>query len=106
MIKKINEIKPDIGEYNFAFKFNLFLAGSIIGASDWQSDVVDKLNDYAINVFNPRVTFWDDNLELDPNNDRFNHQVNWELDHLEISNLIFMYLHFFLAFLVLYSFFD
>ena len=73
---------------------NVFLAGSIeMGeAEDWQSTLVSKFKDFdPLTFFNPRRDDWDSSWEQKESNPQFNEQVNWELDHLERSDLIFMY---------------
>ena len=70
----------------------LFLGGTIdMGNSlDWQSALTDELCScdtvHPIMVYNPRRTEW-------PNSDdkkEINVQINWELHHLEMADLIVM----------------
>ena len=72
---------------------SIFLAGSIeMGlAENWQSKIETRFKDYDAVFFNPRRDDWDSSWEQDENNPEFNYQVNWELDHLERSDIIFMY---------------
>lgn len=71
----------------------IFLAGTIDNGNsiDWQSKVSEELKDYDITIYNPRRLDWDSSWKQDISNDPFNQQVNWELDHLERSDLIIMY---------------
>jgi hypothetical protein len=71
----------------------IFLAGTIDnGASEnWQEKVIEELKDFDITIYNPRRLDWDSSWKQDISNDPFNQQVNWELDHLERSDLIIMY---------------
>lgn len=72
----------------------MFLAGSIeMGlAENWQEKIENLLADYKkVCIFNPRRDDWDSSWEQDETNPQFNYQVNWELDRLEESDLIFMY---------------
>lgn len=91
--KNILEIKPDSKEQNIPSNFyyvpKIFLAGTIdMGNSvDWQTylcKVLDEYNKKCV-IFNPRRNTWPDN-----NSDEFSYQVNWELDHLEESDIIVM----------------
>jgi len=72
---------------------SIFLAGSIeMGkAHDWQSEVQDRLNPLDVIVFNPRRDDWDTSWRQDISNDNFRAQVEWELDHLDIADVILFY---------------
>lgn len=95
----MNVIKPDTIEKQATYmptsKYSpaIFLAGSIeMGkAEDWQSQVQTELSDIDVTIFNPRRDDWDSSWIQRETNPEFNHQVNWELDHLERSDIIFMY---------------
>jgi len=94
----VKVIKP--GGLDFAPLANsvkVFLAGSIeMGkAIDWQTAVSDKLNSLSslggfITIFNPRRDSWDLSWEQAENNPEFRNQVNWELNKLEDSHIIFL----------------
>lgn len=83
----ILHIKPDTeNQDNLPMFPSVFLAGTIdMGNSeDWQSKVFDNLmkdNAREWIVFNPRRICMPDSID---------EQVNWEQDHLEESNIIFM----------------
>ena len=72
----------------------VFFAGSIeMGkAEDWQSSLGDKLAEMpeVAAIFNPRRKDWDSSWVQSIDNPQFNEQVNWELDHLEIADVVFM----------------
>ena len=72
----------------------VFLAGSIeMGkAEDWQKKIIEAIKNFKILVFNPRREEWDSSWEQTMDNPKFVEQVNWELEHLEIADLIVMYL--------------
>ena len=75
-------------------RFKIFLAGSIEQgiAEDWQSYVEKALsNDDRYCLLNPRRDNWDNTWEQSIKNTQFKEQVNWELDALELSDLIIMY---------------
>lgn len=72
----------------------IFLAGSIEQgtAEDWQARVIEELCDLEVTVLNPRRLTWDASLPQDISNDVFADQVFWELDHLQVANVVLMYL--------------
>lgn len=74
-------------------KISIFLAGSIeMGvAEDWQSKIEEELKDYNVIIFNPRRDNWDSSWEQSIHNPQFREQVEWELDHLDKSDIILMY---------------
>lgn len=74
---------------------SLFLAGSIeMGAvEDWQTIVTQKLSHLPITILNPRRNNWDGNWEQDIGNPFFKEQVDWELDCLDMADVIAMYFH-------------
>jgi hypothetical protein len=88
-------IKPNTKGVDYSqLSMSVFLAGSIeMGlAENWQSKIEAHFKDYDdVVFFNPRRDDWDSSWEQDENNPEFNHQVNWELDHLEKCDIVFMY---------------
>lgn len=70
----------------------VFIAGTIEqGASrDWQQEVIDRLDDLDVVVFNPRRTNWDPTWPQDASFAPFREQVEWELDRLDDSDLILL----------------
>jgi hypothetical protein len=74
-------------------RVSIFLAGSIeMGAAeDWQTQVQNELADFNVTIFNPRRDEWDSSWEQRETNPQFNHQVNWEMNMLENTSIIFMY---------------
>lgn len=71
---------------------SVFLAGSIeMGkAEDWQKKTIEAVADFNKVIFNPRRDNWDPTWEQSIKNPKFKAQVNWELQHLEIADLIVM----------------
>ncbi len=88
-------IKPEPKNRVYSDKsIKIFLAGSIeMGkAEDWQAMIPQLFKDRNdLTFFNPRRDDWDSSWEQKESNPEFNYQVNWELDHLDKSDLIFMY---------------
>ena len=83
---------------NIAFrnraKKSIFLAGSIeMGAAEkWQESIGDWLLEKNYNVFNPRREDWDSSWIQTYESPQFSQQVKWELNALEKSDIIIMYL--------------
>lgn len=76
-------------------KLSIFLAGSIeMGAAeDWQSLLEGKLSDLDIDIYNPRRDDKDPlTWEQRADNASFREQVEWELDALDMADIIVMYL--------------
>lgn len=73
---------------------SIFLAGSIEQglAPDWQKDVAEKLSKYDGTIFNPRRDDYDSSWKQSITEPNFKQQVEWELDKLRWSKIIFMYL--------------
>ena len=69
----------------------IFLAGSIeMGAAEnWQERIEREFKDEEVTFFNPRRDDWDSSWHQD--GEQFNTQVNWELNALDDSDIIFMY---------------
>ena len=72
----------------------VFLAGSIdMGqAEDWQALVAEKLADRTVILLNPRRDDWDSSWQQSIDNQPFRQQVDWELDGLDLADVILMYL--------------
>ena len=75
-------------------KPTVFLAGSIeMGkAEDWQSEMSQFFHKLDYSVFNPRRVDWDSTWKQEYENPQFFQQVTWELNALEQSEMILMYL--------------
>lgn len=71
----------------------IFLAGSIEQgkARMWQAEVINALQDTEVAVFNPRRLVWDASWDQSIKNPHFAGQVNWELDQLACSDIVFFY---------------
>jgi len=73
---------------------SIFLAGSIeMGkAVNWQQQIVNKLKDSNVMIYNPRRDDWDSSWVQSIDNPQFNEQVSWELEHLEKADLVPVYI--------------
>lgn len=71
----------------------MFLAGTIdMGNSvDWQKVVCDGLSDENVILLNPRRDDWNSDWEQTIDNDYFRGQVEWELNNLDVCDIILMY---------------
>ncbi len=73
---------------------SIFLAGSIDmgNAIDWQQEIITHFEKNETYCFlNPRRKDWDSSWEQTIENSNFNEQVMWELDALEMADLIVFY---------------
>lgn len=72
----------------------IFLAGSIgvdVKAEEWQRRFIDALAKANYRILNPRREDWDNTWKQDISNPNFKEQVLWELDGLELADVIVMY---------------
>lgn len=81
---------PEI--YELTDRKRIFLAGSIeMGkAEDWQSRVTKELEEFDIDILNPRRDDWDSSWEQKITNPQFYEQVDWELNSLTYADIIIM----------------
>lgn len=100
-MKKANrliEIKPPALLMPDPERYNIFLAGSIENgrANEWQkgfSEEIDLWNPKTrVALFNPRRDNWEPSWGETYDNPELIAQIEWELDHLEMADLIVMYL--------------
>ncbi len=73
---------------------SVFLAGSIeVGVAErWQDIVIKKLSKENVTLLNPRRASCDASWKQEIENPVFKEQVNWELEALEKSDMIIMYI--------------
>ena len=74
-------------------RLSIFLAGSIeMGAAEkWQDRIVKALSDTDCLVLNPRRDDFDPKASQEADNPYFAEQVNWELDALEVADVLVFY---------------
>ena len=84
-------ITPPAKAFDVPYK-KIFLAGSIeMGkAEDWQSQIIDAVQNSKRVIFNPRREQWDASWEQSIDNPKFREQVEWELEALENADMIIM----------------
>ena len=81
---------------NDASKVKIFLSGAIdMGLADfWQTEVGkfldDKFKDSVV-IYDPRRPDWDDTWKQDVSDKNFSEQVNWELTHIDRSDIVLVY---------------
>lgn len=91
---KVAEVVTSPNKIEDAENYNIFLAGSIEmgSAENWQQELIELLSKYKdINILNPRRDVWDATWKQSINNPSFKEQVNWELDGIEIADLVIFY---------------
>ena len=73
--------------------FSVFSAGSIEGdtAQKWQDLVIENLRDNKGIIRNPRRESWGASWKQDIENPVFKEQVSWELEALELADMIVLY---------------
>jgi hypothetical protein len=61
-------------------------------AEDWQSVIPELFKDRnTLTFLNPRRDDWDFSWEQKESNPQFSKQVNWEMNMLDLCDVIFMY---------------
>jgi Nucleoside 2-deoxyribosyltransferase like len=90
--QKCVECKPPV--WPTVTQPSIFLAGSIeMGAAiDWQSAITSALSHLPVTIFNPRRDDWDNSWTQDIGDAQFKEQVDWEMDHLNKSDVIALFL--------------
>jgi len=75
-------------------RVRIFLAGSIDmgGSEDWQARAIERLSGPDTVLFNPRRPDWNPAWKPEASEPEFRRQVEWELEALEQSDLVLMYL--------------
>lgn len=92
---RVTEVKAP-NQYYTGGKISIFLAGAIdMGAAvDWQQEVINHFSDWnkqkEILFINPRRSDWDSSWDQTPEDKQFSQQVNWELDGINLSDIVFL----------------
>lgn len=95
---KVKVYKPLRNRKGPEYNCSVFLGGTIDNgdSTDWQSELIEMLKntdpdgyisynqDITLDIFNPRRDDWDPDASYDDKVD----QINWELEHLEESDMI------------------
>jgi hypothetical protein len=90
-----NVIMPPSRIYAPAGNISVFLAGSIdMGqAVNWQEIVSDMYRGSSVvTIYNPRRDDWDSSWEQKLECGYFTEQVNWELDFMDKSDFVFLFI--------------
>jgi hypothetical protein len=92
-----NEFKPNKFRPHMDSVVRLFLAGSIEqgSAEMWQPEIVKRIREEdgpnQVDIFNPRRDDWDAAWPNDPDFPQFKAQVNWEIDYITSSDVVFFW---------------
>ncbi|KAF1359931.1 hypothetical protein EJ07DRAFT_165589 [Lizonia empirigonia] len=72
---------------------SVILYGSIESdpAKDWQTSLATSLSDLPVAIINPRCDAWDSTWVEDISDPRFKEQVEWEMDHARVADVIAFY---------------
>lgn len=70
---------------------SVILYGSISPATPWQDHLTASLSDLPITIINPVCAAWDNTWVEDASDPRFVAQVNWEMDHGRLADVIVVY---------------
>jgi hypothetical protein len=73
-------------------KPSVILYGSII-KEGWQANVASSLADLPVAVLNPLRSDWDSSWVEDISFPKFKEQVDWEMDHGKVADVIAFYFH-------------
>jgi hypothetical protein len=60
-------------------------------ATDWQTSLAASLCDLPVDIINPRCDAWDSTWKEDVSDSRFREQVEWEMDHGKVADVIAFY---------------
>lgn len=60
-------------------------------ATDWQTSLAASLSHLPVEIINPRCDAWDNTWVEDVSDIRFKEQVEWEMDHAKVSDVIAFY---------------
>ena len=60
-------------------------------AADWQTSLAASLSDLPIDIIDPRCDAWDSTWKEDVSDVRFKEQVEWEMDHAKVADVIAFY---------------
>jgi hypothetical protein len=73
----------------------LFIAGTIDNGNshNWQKDLISRLQlpDF-VTAINPRRDDWDSSWAQDYSDPKFKQQVDWELDYICMSDIVFFFI--------------
>ena len=83
---------PPVPAKPLSHDVGVFLAGTIDNGDshDWQAEVIsaiDKLEE-SVSIYNPRRPEWDATWQQDISNTHFRKQVEWELEHIELADIV------------------
>ncbi|KAF1999074.1 hypothetical protein P154DRAFT_523497 [Amniculicola lignicola CBS 123094] len=67
---------------------SIILYGSILASNPWQDTLAASLSDLPIAILNPLRPDWDSSWVEDISFPKFKEQVEWEMDHGQVADVI------------------
>lgn len=65
--------------------------GAIQPEPAWQTSLAASLSDLPIDILDPRRDDWDSSWKEDISDPKFKEQVEWEMDHAKVADVIVFY---------------
>jgi hypothetical protein len=78
-------VKPEVK------RTSIILYGGIQPEPAWQTSLATSLSDLPIDILDPRRDDWDSTWKEDISFPKFKEQVEWEIDHAKIADVIVFY---------------
>jgi hypothetical protein len=78
-------VKPEVK------RTSIILYGGIQPEPAWQTSLATSLSDLPIDILDPRHDDWDSTWKEDISFPKFKEQVEWEIDHAKIADVIVFY---------------
>jgi hypothetical protein len=78
-------VKPEVK------RTSVILYGGIQPEPAWQTSLATSLSDLPIDILDPRRDDWDSTWKEDISFPKFKEQVEWEIDHAKIADVIVFY---------------
>jgi hypothetical protein len=78
-------LRPDVK------RTSVILYGGMQPEPAWQTSLAASLSDLPIDILDPRRDNWDSTWKEDISFPKFREQVEWEIDHAEVADVIVFY---------------
>jgi hypothetical protein len=70
---------------------SVVLYGAIQPEPAWQTSLAASLSDLPVDILDPRRDDWDSSWKEDISDPKFKQQVEWEMDHAKVADVIVFY---------------